>query len=60
VLGAFDAAMDWTVVSWLKAQSAPPILLKGVLTAADVRRGTGRGCTTSDRPQLNAANNHPH
>jgi (S)-3,5-dihydroxyphenylglycine transaminase len=42
-LGAFDAELDWAVVSWLRTHSSLPILLKGVLTAADAGRALDAG-----------------
>lgn len=40
---AFDAALDWTVVEWLRSISPLPLLLKGILTADDARRATEAG-----------------
>ncbi len=40
---AFDPALDWTVVEWLRSISPLPVLLKGILTAADARRAESAG-----------------
>jgi (S)-3,5-dihydroxyphenylglycine transaminase len=40
---AFDAELDWSVVEWLKSVSSLPVLLKGVLTAADARLAVAAG-----------------
>lgn len=40
---ANDAALDWSVIDWLRDISGLPILLKGVLHAADARRAVGEG-----------------
>ncbi|MEU9900760.1 aminotransferase class I/II-fold pyridoxal phosphate-dependent enzyme [Streptomyces phaeochromogenes] len=40
---AFDPALDWTVVEWLRSVSPLPVLLKGILTAADARRAVETG-----------------
>lgn len=40
---AFDPALDWTVVEWLRAVSPLPVLLKGILTADDARLATESG-----------------
>ena len=42
-LQAFDTELDWTVVAWLQAVSTLPVLVKGVLTAADARRAVASG-----------------
>lgn len=42
-LGAFDPALDWTVVSWLHAAGGLPVLVKGVLTADAARRAVEAG-----------------
>ncbi|MER6079124.1 alpha-hydroxy acid oxidase [Streptomyces sp. NPDC001833] len=42
-LTAFDAGLDWSVVGWLRSVSALPVLLKGILTAADARRAVEAG-----------------
>ncbi|MFE0208296.1 aminotransferase class I/II-fold pyridoxal phosphate-dependent enzyme [Streptomyces sp. NPDC058985] len=39
----FDAALDWSVVEWLRSVSPLPILLKGILSAADARRAIEAG-----------------
>ncbi|WP_405679150.1 aminotransferase class I/II-fold pyridoxal phosphate-dependent enzyme [Streptomyces sp. NBC_01511] len=40
---AFDPALDWTVVEWLRSISPLPVLLKGILTPSDARRATEAG-----------------
>ncbi|MFJ8335899.1 aminotransferase class I/II-fold pyridoxal phosphate-dependent enzyme [Streptomyces sp. NPDC094437] len=40
---AFDPALDWSVLAWLRSISALPVLVKGVLTAADARRALDSG-----------------
>jgi (S)-3,5-dihydroxyphenylglycine transaminase len=40
---AFDPALDWTVVEWLRSVSPLPVLLKGILTASDARRAAEAG-----------------
>ncbi|GCB43868.1 aminotransferase class I/II-fold pyridoxal phosphate-dependent enzyme [Streptomyces sp. NL15-2K] len=40
---AFDPALDWTVVEWLRSISPLPVLIKGVLTASDTRRAIRAG-----------------
>lgn len=41
----FDAALDWSVVAWLRSISSLPVLVKGVLTASDavLAREAGAG-----------------
>jgi (S)-3,5-dihydroxyphenylglycine transaminase len=39
----FDAGLDWSIVSWLQSVSALPVLVKGILTAADARRAVAEG-----------------
>ncbi|MGW0330962.1 aminotransferase class I/II-fold pyridoxal phosphate-dependent enzyme [Streptomyces sp. NPDC003011] len=38
-----DPALDWSVVAWLRSVSALPVLVKGVLTAADAVRALAAG-----------------
>ncbi|WP_181803802.1 aminotransferase class I/II-fold pyridoxal phosphate-dependent enzyme [Streptomyces shenzhenensis] len=40
---AFDPALDWSVLEWLRSISPLPVLLKGVLSAADARRAVDAG-----------------
>jgi (S)-3,5-dihydroxyphenylglycine transaminase len=40
---AHDAGLDWTVVDWLRGVSELPLLLKGVLAAADAARAVEAG-----------------
>ncbi|MGW7509521.1 aminotransferase class I/II-fold pyridoxal phosphate-dependent enzyme [Streptomyces massasporeus] len=42
-LTAFDPALDWSVVEWLRSVSSLPVLVKGVLTGADARRARDAG-----------------
>ncbi|MEU0946685.1 aminotransferase class I/II-fold pyridoxal phosphate-dependent enzyme [Streptomyces canus] len=42
-LAEFDPALDWSVLEWLRAVSPLPVLLKGVLGAADARRAIDAG-----------------
>ncbi|MGW3290522.1 aminotransferase class I/II-fold pyridoxal phosphate-dependent enzyme [Streptomyces sp. NPDC001002] len=42
-LAEFDPALDWSVLEWLRAVSPLPVLLKGVLGAADARRAVDTG-----------------
>jgi 4-hydroxymandelate oxidase len=39
----FDATLTWDAVSWLRAQTRLPVLIKGVLTAEDARIATENG-----------------
>ncbi|MEO3808642.1 aminotransferase class I/II-fold pyridoxal phosphate-dependent enzyme [Sphaerisporangium sp. B11E5] len=39
----FDPALDWGVVAWLRSVTRLPVLLKGVLTAADAARAVEAG-----------------
>ncbi|MEY9849485.1 (S)-3,5-dihydroxyphenylglycine transaminase [Streptacidiphilus sp. BW17] len=39
----FDATLDWSVIDWLRSISSLPVLVKGVLTAADARRALVAG-----------------
>jgi L-lactate dehydrogenase (cytochrome) len=43
VLAAFDPAVTWDDVLWLREQWPGPIVLKGILTAADASRGVQYG-----------------
>jgi L-lactate dehydrogenase (cytochrome) len=40
---AFDAAMTWSDVAWLRAQWPGPIVLKGILTAEDAEKAADVG-----------------
>ncbi|MEV8035683.1 aminotransferase class I/II-fold pyridoxal phosphate-dependent enzyme [Streptomyces sp. NPDC086182] len=40
---AFDDTLDWSVVDWLRSISSLPVLVKGVLTAADAHRALAAG-----------------
>jgi (S)-3,5-dihydroxyphenylglycine transaminase len=40
---ANDAALDWSVIEWLRTMSPLPLLLKGVLTAPDAVRAVHAG-----------------
>ncbi|MFI6625024.1 aminotransferase class I/II-fold pyridoxal phosphate-dependent enzyme [Streptomyces sp. NPDC050528] len=40
---AFDPALDWAVVEWLRSVSPLPVLIKGILTASDARRASEAG-----------------
>jgi (S)-3,5-dihydroxyphenylglycine transaminase len=42
-LAEFDAKLDWSVVAWLRSVSPLPILLKGILGAADAVRAVDAG-----------------
>ena len=42
-LAEFDPSLDWTVVGWLRSVSSLPVLLKGILTAADACRAIEAG-----------------
>lgn len=42
-LAEFDAALDWSVVEWLRTVSDLPVLVKGVLSASDARRAVAAG-----------------
>jgi (S)-3,5-dihydroxyphenylglycine transaminase len=42
-LAEFDPSLDWSVVGWLQSVSSLPVLLKGILTAADARRAIEAG-----------------
>lgn len=42
-LAEFDASLDWSVIEWLRSISRLPVLVKGVLTAADARRAVSAG-----------------
>jgi (S)-3,5-dihydroxyphenylglycine transaminase len=37
-LAEFDPSLDWSVVSWLRSISSLPLLLKGIMTAADAQQ----------------------
>jgi 4-hydroxymandelate oxidase len=39
----FDATLTWEAVSWLRAQTQLPLLVKGILTAEDARIAIDRG-----------------
>ncbi|MET7355803.1 aminotransferase class I/II-fold pyridoxal phosphate-dependent enzyme [Streptomyces mirabilis] len=39
----FDPSLDWSVVEWLRSVSTLPVLVKGILTAADARRALTAG-----------------
>ncbi|MEU8199119.1 aminotransferase class I/II-fold pyridoxal phosphate-dependent enzyme [Microbispora amethystogenes] len=39
----FDPGLDWSVVAWMRSVSRLPILLKGILTAADAERAIEAG-----------------
>ncbi|MDQ7911423.1 alpha-hydroxy acid oxidase [Phytohabitans sp. ZYX-F-186] len=40
---AFDAALDWSVVGWLRGITTLPIVLKGILHPDDARLAVGHG-----------------
>ncbi|BCJ69483.1 alpha-hydroxy acid oxidase [Polymorphospora rubra] len=40
---AFDPALDWSVLSWLRSVSGLPIVLKGILGTSDARRAVAAG-----------------
>lgn len=40
---ALDPALDWSVMGWLRSISSLPVLVKGVLTAADAARAVAAG-----------------
>jgi (S)-3,5-dihydroxyphenylglycine transaminase len=42
-LTEFDPALDWSVIGWLREVSSLPVLVKGVLSAADARRALAVG-----------------
>lgn len=42
-LAQFDPFLDWSVIEWLRSLSPLPILVKGILTAADARRAVETG-----------------
>jgi isopentenyl diphosphate isomerase/L-lactate dehydrogenase-like FMN-dependent dehydrogenase len=42
-LTEFDASLDWSVVTWLRSVSVLPVLVKGVLNAADARHAVEAG-----------------
>ncbi|MFC4114321.1 aminotransferase class I/II-fold pyridoxal phosphate-dependent enzyme [Nonomuraea zeae] len=42
-LAEFDAALDWSVVGWLRSISSLPVLVKGVLTGSDALRAREAG-----------------
>ncbi|MFD4504849.1 alpha-hydroxy-acid oxidizing protein [Streptomyces sp. NPDC058457] len=42
-LTEFDASLDWSVVTWLRSVSVLPVLVEGVLTAADARHAVEAG-----------------
>ncbi|MFJ5104732.1 aminotransferase class I/II-fold pyridoxal phosphate-dependent enzyme [Streptomyces sp. NPDC088554] len=42
-LTEFDPALDWSVIGWLRSVSSLPVLVKGVLTAADARLAVAAG-----------------
>ncbi|MFB8168386.1 aminotransferase class I/II-fold pyridoxal phosphate-dependent enzyme [Kitasatospora purpeofusca] len=42
-LTEFDPALDWTVIDWLRGISSLPVLVKGVLSAADARAALRAG-----------------
>ncbi|MFE5039380.1 aminotransferase class I/II-fold pyridoxal phosphate-dependent enzyme [Streptomyces sp. NPDC056683] len=42
-LAEFDAALDWSVIEWIRSVSSLPVLVKGVLTGADARRALAAG-----------------
>ncbi|MEU6647383.1 aminotransferase class I/II-fold pyridoxal phosphate-dependent enzyme [Saccharomonospora sp. NPDC046836] len=39
----FDPALDWSVIDWLRSTSSLPVLVKGILTAADALRAVEAG-----------------
>jgi len=39
----FDPALGWSVISWLRSHSDLPILVKGIMTAADALRAVDEG-----------------
>ena len=39
----FDATLTWDAVSWLRAQTRLPVLIKGILTAEDARIAADNG-----------------
>ncbi|QLQ36508.1 aminotransferase class I/II-fold pyridoxal phosphate-dependent enzyme [Micromonospora robiginosa] len=42
-LTAFDPALDWSVLAWLRSVSPLPLVVKGVLAADDARRAVAAG-----------------
>ncbi|WP_082558442.1 aminotransferase class I/II-fold pyridoxal phosphate-dependent enzyme [Kitasatospora sp. MBT66] len=42
-LTEFDPALDWSVIDWLRGISSLPVLVKGVLSAADARAALRAG-----------------
>ncbi|WP_369147651.1 aminotransferase class I/II-fold pyridoxal phosphate-dependent enzyme [Streptomyces sp. R44] len=42
-LTEFDPALDWSVIGWLREISSLPVLVKGVLSAADARAALRAG-----------------
>ncbi|WP_342669692.1 aminotransferase class I/II-fold pyridoxal phosphate-dependent enzyme [Streptomyces vietnamensis] len=42
-LTEFDPALDWSVIGWLREVSSLPVLVKGVLSAADARAALRAG-----------------
>lgn len=43
VLDEVDPSLDWSVVDWFRTVSSLPVLLKGILTAADARLAISAG-----------------
>ncbi|WP_030925600.1 aminotransferase class I/II-fold pyridoxal phosphate-dependent enzyme [Streptosporangium amethystogenes] len=42
-LAEFDPSLDWSVIEWLRSVSSLPVLVKGVMTAADARQAIASG-----------------
>lgn len=42
-LTEFDATLDWSVIDWLRSISSLPVLVKGVLAAADAQQAIAAG-----------------
>ncbi|MBP0452702.1 aminotransferase class I/II-fold pyridoxal phosphate-dependent enzyme [Kitasatospora sp. RG8] len=42
-LAEFDATLDWSVIDWLRSVSTLPVLVKGIVTAADATRALAAG-----------------
>ena len=43
VANQFDPALDWRILDWIRSHTALPIIVKGVLSAADAARATDAG-----------------
>lgn len=42
-LAEFDATLNWSVIEWLRSVSTLPVLVKGIVTAADAARALAAG-----------------